>query len=153
MLIEAVPPPKHRVFIPRARGGKRRRSTGRRSRRGAAEKLGLSLVPALIEPASEPEYREVFATLPEVKVDALLLGDGAEHHPFPKLLGELTLAFRIPSLFPDRSFADAGGMMSYGADFPDLFRHAGDNSPRYSPAQSRAIFPSTNRPAMSWSST
>ena len=31
---------------------------------------------------------------------------------------------RLPAMYSWREFADAGGLMSYGADFPDLFRRA-----------------------------
>lgn len=33
---------------------------------------------------------------------------------------------RIPTVFGFREFVDAGGLMSYGANFPDLFRRAAD---------------------------
>jgi putative ABC transport system substrate-binding protein len=33
---------------------------------------------------------------------------------------------RIPTIFGFREFVDAGGLMSYGANFPDLFRRAAD---------------------------
>ena len=33
---------------------------------------------------------------------------------------------RIPTMFGFREFADAGGLMSYGPNFPDLFRRAAD---------------------------
>ena len=33
---------------------------------------------------------------------------------------------RIPAIFGFREFVDAGGLMSYGANFPDLFRRAAD---------------------------
>ena len=33
---------------------------------------------------------------------------------------------KIPTMFGFREFVDAGGLMSYGANFPDLFRRAAD---------------------------
>lgn len=32
----------------------------------------------------------------------------------------------LPTMFPDRDFVDAGGLMSYGPSLPDLFRRAAD---------------------------
>jgi putative tryptophan/tyrosine transport system substrate-binding protein len=37
------------------------------------------------------------------------------------------LAARLPAIFPSREFVEAGGLMSYGANYPSLFRRAGDH--------------------------
>jgi len=39
---------------------------------------------------------------------------------------EAATAERIPTVFGFREFVDAGGLMSYGPNFPDLFRRAAD---------------------------
>ena len=36
------------------------------------------------------------------------------------------LAARLPTIFPVREFVEAGGLMSYGANYPDLFRRTAD---------------------------
>jgi putative ABC transport system substrate-binding protein len=102
-------------------------TTGSAVARNVAQRAGITLVPALIDTATEPEYRHAFASVGSDKVDAVLVGDGAEHYGFAPLLAALTKETRLPSLFPDRSFTDEGGLMSYGVDFPDLFRHGGDD--------------------------
>ena len=38
----------------------------------------------------------------------------------------LALGARLPTVSGFREFVDAGGLMSYGANLPDLFRHAGE---------------------------
>jgi len=38
----------------------------------------------------------------------------------------LALGARLPTIHPFRDYLDAGGLMSYGANNPDLFRRAGD---------------------------
>jgi putative ABC transport system substrate-binding protein len=40
------------------------------------------------------------------------------------LINELALAARIPTVFGFQELAEAGGLVSYGPNFPDLFRHA-----------------------------
>jgi putative ABC transport system substrate-binding protein len=37
---------------------------------------------------------------------------------------ELAARYRLPSLYSNREFVDSGGLMSYGANVPDLFRRA-----------------------------
>src|SRR5262249_61084228 len=36
----------------------------------------------------------------------------------------LPLGARLPAMYNSREYVDAGGLMSYGPDFPDLFRRA-----------------------------
>jgi putative ABC transport system substrate-binding protein len=38
----------------------------------------------------------------------------------------LALAARLPATYNQREYVEAGGLMSYGANFPDLFRRAAD---------------------------
>ena len=38
----------------------------------------------------------------------------------------LTLGARLPTIFNNRSFVQARGLMSYGPNYPDLFRRSAD---------------------------
>jgi putative tryptophan/tyrosine transport system substrate-binding protein len=38
----------------------------------------------------------------------------------------LAAAARVPTMHSRREYVEAGGLMSYGVNFPDLFRRAGD---------------------------
>ena len=42
----------------------------------------------------------------------------AERKPIVELAGK----YRLPAIYPDREFVDEGGLMSYGADFTDIYR-------------------------------
>jgi putative ABC transport system substrate-binding protein len=39
----------------------------------------------------------------------------------------LTLTLRMPAIFASREHVEAGGLMSYGANFPDLYRRAAEH--------------------------
>jgi putative ABC transport system substrate-binding protein len=41
-------------------------------------------------------------------------------------INTLALAARMPTFYSPREQVEAGGLMSYGPNFPDLFRRAGD---------------------------
>ena len=41
-------------------------------------------------------------------------------------INTLALAARLPTMHGVREYVEAGGLMSYGPNFPDLFRRAGD---------------------------
>ncbi len=43
---------------------------------------------------------------------------------FPKTIADLAIKYRLPSAAVLRSFADAGGLMSYGADIPHMYRRS-----------------------------
>jgi putative ABC transport system substrate-binding protein len=41
-------------------------------------------------------------------------------------INALALAARLPTMHGNREYVEAGGLISYAADYPDLFRRAGD---------------------------
>ena len=41
-----------------------------------------------------------------------------------KRIVELAVKYRIPAIYPNKEFVDEGGLMSYGADYDDLYRRA-----------------------------
>ena len=41
-----------------------------------------------------------------------------------KRIVELAGKYRLPAIYPQKEFVDEGGLMSYGADFDDLYRRA-----------------------------
>jgi putative ABC transport system substrate-binding protein len=41
-----------------------------------------------------------------------------------KRIVELADQYRLPAIYPQKQYVDAGGLMSYGADYDDLFRRA-----------------------------
>ena len=41
-----------------------------------------------------------------------------------KRIVELAVKYRLPAIYFQKEFVDEGGLMSYGADYDDLFRRA-----------------------------
>ena len=41
-----------------------------------------------------------------------------------KRIVELAVKYRLPAIYPQKEFVEAGGLMSYGADYDDLYRRA-----------------------------
>ena len=52
-----------------------------------------------------------------VTIDALTQANG-------KLIGELALKYRIPTIYASKEFIEAGGLIAYGPNYPDLYRRA-----------------------------
>ncbi len=66
------------------------------------------------------ELEAAVATVVKGKADALVYQSSLP----TKRMVELTLAHRLPTATGVRAFAEFGGLMTYGADGPDLIRHA-----------------------------
>ena len=89
-----------------------------------AEKAGLRVVgPLYVTKGSNDEYREVFATMSQSGANGLFVDDAPEHITKRQLIGELAAKYRLPAIYPFRSFVEAGGLMSYGTDLVETFRH------------------------------
>ena len=43
-----------------------------------------------------------------------------------KRIVELAGKYRLPGIYFSKEYVDEGGLMSYGADFDDLYRQSGD---------------------------
>jgi putative ABC transport system substrate-binding protein len=41
-----------------------------------------------------------------------------------RIIVELSAKHRVPAIFPSREFVDAGGLISFGVNYPDLYRRA-----------------------------
>ena len=91
----------------------------------AAEKAGIAVVgPSYVDSGSEEEYRNLFATMSQAGADALFVDGSPEHITKRQLIGELAAKSRIPTIYPFRSFVEAGGLMAYGIDLVEIFRRA-----------------------------
>ena len=89
----------------------------------AANVLGKKLV---VLEASTPEAIEAaFATLVQMRAEALFVHADAFFASQNKQLVALTPRYAIPTIFHLRDFVMAGGLMSYGADLADGYRQAG----------------------------
>lgn len=96
--------------------------------RRAAQQAHLRLHGAVIEaPADEPDFRRAFALMADARVDHLIVADAAENFTRAGVIISEAQRYRLPALYPERSFAQQGGLFSYGVDYVDLYRHAARN--------------------------
>jgi ABC-type uncharacterized transport system substrate-binding protein len=85
----------------------------------------MTLFGALLdEPSQEPEYRRAFAAMVRERVDALLVAATGENYTNRRLIVELAAQARLPAIYDQRAYVEAGGLMAYGVDFLELFRGA-----------------------------
>ena len=89
----------------------------------AANALGLQL--HIVNASSEHELDTAFATLVQLRADALLVGGDPFFTSHRDLLVALAARHAIPAIYPNREFAEAGGLISYGTSNPDAWRQVG----------------------------
>jgi putative tryptophan/tyrosine transport system substrate-binding protein len=71
------------------------------------------------------ELDEAFAILAREPPDALFVApDGLFDSHLAQFVA-LTARARIPAVYSRRGFVEAGGLMSYGTSFPDMFHQVG----------------------------
>jgi len=80
--------------------------------------------PPLNYPVNEAEYRRVFASLAQIGVDGIEATDEVENLAHLKVIVELAEKYRLPALYPFAVFVKHGGLMSFGADEPEIGRNA-----------------------------
>jgi putative tryptophan/tyrosine transport system substrate-binding protein len=86
----------------------------------AARALGLTIQPWEVRDAGG--FERVFAALNKQRPDGLYVSSSPLMRAHQKRIVGFTLKSRLPSMYSYREFADAGGLMYYGADFVDNYR-------------------------------
>jgi putative ABC transport system substrate-binding protein len=105
----------------------------------AAGTLGVRL---LILNASKPsELEAAFATLVREGAGGLIASGGAFFGNHFDQLVALTTLHRVPAIFPARNSVEAGGLISYGTDFPDMYRRVGGYAGRILKGEKPADLP------------
>jgi putative ABC transport system substrate-binding protein len=89
----------------------------------AAKKFGQRI--QIFHAASEQEIEPAFASMAQAKVDALLVAADAFFNARREQIVLLASRHAIPAIYEQRSFAAAGGLMSYGTNLADGYRQAG----------------------------
>jgi putative ABC transport system substrate-binding protein len=87
----------------------------------AAVALKLELEEISTQP--DPKGLEsVFQTAKQKQVDAIMTSAGRRLFGERKRIVELAGKYRFPAIYIQKKFVDEGGLMSYGANYVDLFR-------------------------------
>jgi ABC-type uncharacterized transport system substrate-binding protein len=95
-----------------------------RDAQAAASTLRLTVVPIEIRQGPEPKDIDgVFTTIKRERAEALNVLFGAQNVHVGRV-AELAIKHRIPTFGNTRVSADNGYLMTYGANFPDLYRRA-----------------------------
>jgi putative ABC transport system substrate-binding protein len=89
----------------------------------AARAIGLQL--QVLKASTIGEINAAFATFVRDRPDALFVGQDPFFNSRRTQLVHLATRYAVPASYTARDFAEAGGLMSYGANIADAWRQAG----------------------------
>jgi len=93
-----------------------------RAAESAAKSLGV-----VVQGFSARGPRELdaaFVAMKRARTDAVILGENTVFIAVRRRIADLAVMHRLPMMFAAKEYAEAGGLISYGTDYPDLFRRA-----------------------------
>ena len=89
----------------------------------AARTIGLQI--QVLKASTIGEINAAFATFVRERPDALFVGQDPFFNSRRTQLVHLATRYAVPASYTARDFAEAGGLMSYGANIADAWRQAG----------------------------
>jgi putative ABC transport system substrate-binding protein len=94
-----------------------------RDTEGAARSLGIALQSVAVRPDPK-EYDAAFVAMKRGRAGAVIVVQSSAFFAGYQRISDLALTHRLPSVGGSKEYPEAGGLISYGADYPDLFRRA-----------------------------
>src|SRR5262249_54837724 len=88
----------------------------------AADARHLSLHTAAVD--NPEQLPEAFASFARQRADGLFLYTTGFNIAHRRLIADLAMRHRLPSISQFREIVEAGGLMAYGANIPNLYRRA-----------------------------
>jgi putative ABC transport system substrate-binding protein len=70
------------------------------------------------------DFESAFLTMAKQRADALLVASSPNYFAERKRLAEVAAKSRLPAMYPESEYVDAGGLMAYGIIPEELFRRA-----------------------------
>jgi putative ABC transport system substrate-binding protein len=89
----------------------------------AAQAMGMRL--HLLQASTDADLETAFASLSQLRVDALVVSPDVFFNTRSEQLAALSLRYKVPSIYQYRKFAAAGGLVSYGSDETESYRLIG----------------------------
>jgi ABC-type uncharacterized transport system substrate-binding protein len=83
----------------------------------------MNLTTQFFEVRGRAEFESAFSEMAKARMDAIVVSEDPVLAGYSKAVAELAAKYRWPSTGA-RSFAEAGGLIGYGADALEVYRHA-----------------------------
>jgi putative ABC transport system substrate-binding protein len=115
----------------------------------AGRTLGVRVTTTVVSNSNEVEH--AFSSIRDARVGGIVVGLALR--PYWKQILHLARQSRLPTVSGPREFVEAGGLMAYGPDYPDLYRRAATYVDKILKGPIRLTSLSSSQPSSSWSST
>ena len=89
------------------------------SRPSGARSLGIE--PQLLDVRSEGDLSSAFELAIRQRIEGLVIGADGLTQMHQQMIVEWVARNRIPTVFPAREFVEAGGLIAYAVNYPDLY--------------------------------
>ncbi|HEX3175561.1 MAG TPA: ABC transporter substrate-binding protein [Methylomirabilota bacterium] len=89
-----------------------------------AAAASMKLVPFVLDVRRPEDLRGAFERAARDGAEAMMVGRGAVSLNHAREITDLALRYRLPTMFPSRDFVEVGGLMAYGVNYADLYRHS-----------------------------
>ncbi|MBI3636498.1 MAG: ABC transporter substrate-binding protein [Candidatus Rokubacteria bacterium] len=70
------------------------------------------------------DFDAAFLAMKRARIDAIIFGENTRFIADRRRIADLAVMHRLPMIVAAKEYAEAGGLISYGTDYPDLFRRA-----------------------------
>jgi putative tryptophan/tyrosine transport system substrate-binding protein len=94
----------------------------------AAQVIGLTV--AFVGASGEPDFEDAFTKIARQRFGALIVSADGLFASRRKQLVEMAARHGVPTMYFQREFVDAGGLISYGASSPTMYYQAGSYAGR-----------------------
>jgi putative ABC transport system substrate-binding protein len=84
----------------------------------------LSVQPQLLDVRTPEEIGRAFDAAVKEQADALVVAIEALTQAHRRAIVDLAAQHRLPAMYAGREFVDAGGLISYGVNYPDMYYRA-----------------------------
>ena len=103
----------------------------------AAKVIGLTV--AFVGASGEPDFEDAFTRIARQRFDALIVSADGLFASRRKQLVTLAARHGVPTMYFQREFVDAGGLISYGASSPTMYHQAGSYAGRILKGATRPV--------------
>ena len=104
-----------------------------------ADSVGIHI--EVLRASTDVEIDEAFAKVPQQPGNAMVFGPDALFYIRRAHIADLALQRMIPTVFDDRAYVDAGGLICYGANFLNVMEIAGSYAGRILKGEKPADLP------------
>ena len=100
------------------------RSSALSAREAASVAKSLGVVVEVVNVRGPKDLDTAFLAMKRSRTDAVIFAENTLFIADRRHIADLALKHRLPMMVAAKEYAEAGGLISYGTDYPDLFRQA-----------------------------